>query len=63
MRDPWITVWKSCEKAVTILRARGVDTPPLSEDNMPANWQELKRLHEEVWRRVYAKVGGSVRRR
>lgn len=53
--DPWMNVWKSCERAVNILRSNGINIEPLSESNMPANWQELKRLHSDVWRRVYGK--------
>ena len=51
--DSWARMWKSCDKAVTILRSRGINIELLTERNMPANWQELKRLHSDVWRRVY----------
>ncbi len=55
MTDTWVRVWRSCDKANDILRARGANNPPLSESNMPANWQEMKRLHKDLWRSVYGK--------
>lgn len=53
MSDPWLRVLRSCDKAITILRSRSINIEPLAEENMPANWQELKRLHLALWRRVY----------
>lgn len=58
--DSFIRVLKSCEKAINILRSKGVDIEPLSEKNTPANWQELRRLHSDLWRRVYGKTKREV---
>ena len=54
MRDKWLIVQRSCDKAITILRSKGVNIQTLTEENMPANWSELKRLHTALWRRVYS---------
>lgn len=51
--DAWLRVLASCNRAVKILRARGYDEPYIDEGNMPANWQELSRKHDELWDAVY----------
>ena len=52
VEDSWNRVWMSCDRAVTILRSKGSNIEELTEKNMPANWQELRRLHSELWKRV-----------
>lgn len=49
--DPnsWDNVWKSCVQAAKILRKE------LTEQDIPANWPELRRLHKDLWAQVYAK--------
>lgn len=45
----WDNVWKSCVQAAKILGKE------LTEQDMPANWPELRRLHKDLWAQVYGK--------
>ncbi len=47
----WDDVRKSCDEAAKILGKE------IREQDTPANWQELRRLHGDLWRQVYAKRG------
>jgi len=55
----WDNVWMSCQEAAKILGK------PLTEQDIPANWDELRRLHKDLWAQVYGKgykakpVGGN----
>ncbi len=54
--DSWLRAITSCNKAVRILRSRGyIDEPYIEEENMPANWDELSRVHKNLWENVYSK--------
>ena len=48
--DSWGIALASCNKAARILGRDWID-----EKNMPANWDEMNRLHKGLWRDVYAK--------
>jgi len=47
--NPWDTVSMSAQSAA---KALGEE---MTEKNMPATWPELRRLHKELWARVYAR--------
>ena len=45
----WDNVWKSCVQAAKILGKE------LTERDVPANWDELRRLHKDLWAQVYSR--------
>jgi len=45
----WDNVWKSCVQAAKILGKE------LTEQDIPANWPEMRRLHKDLWAQVYGK--------
>lgn len=45
--DSWDNVWKSCVQAAKILGKE------LTEQDIPGNWDELRRLHKDLWAQVY----------
>jgi len=47
--NSWDNVWKSCVQAAKILGKE------LTEQVIPANWPELRRLHRDLWAQVYAR--------
>ncbi len=49
-RDPWATTWMSCERAAAALGKY------LTEQDMPANWDEMRRLHKDLWGQVYGQA-------
>ena len=53
--DSWVRALNSCNKAIGILRSRGMDIKYIAEENMPANWQEMGRLHKHLWGLVYGR--------
>lgn len=51
--DSWDNVWKSCVQAAKILGKE------LTEQDIPANWPEMRRLHKDLWAQVYGKRQSS----
>jgi len=47
--NSWDRVWASANQAAKILGKE------LTDQDKPANWLELRRLHQDVWRQVYSK--------
>lgn len=45
----WDKTWISCLQAARILGKE------LTEQDIPANWPEMRRLHKDLWAQVYAK--------